>query len=157
MPIPALAWVPIFMVWFGTGEASTISVVFIGGFFAVVYNTHKGVTSIGVPYIWATETMGASRRDLFLKVLIPGSLPYIMTGLKIGMGQAWRAMVGAEMLAATQWGLGFMIFEAREFLLTDVSFAGIGMIALIMFVLEHGLFATLEQKTIVRWGMVREA
>lgn len=156
MPVPALAWVPIFMVWFGTGETATLCVVFVGGFFAVLYNTRAGVVSVSQLHIWATETMGARPHVVFLKVLIPGALPYIMTGLKIGMGQAWRAMVGAEMLAATQWGLGFMIFEAREFLLTEVSFAGIGMIALIMLAIEHGVFAELEKRTIVRWGMVGE-
>ena len=72
--------------------------------------------------------MGADDRRLFLKVVLPGALPYILTGLRLGLAQAWRILVGVEMLAAVPWGLGWMIFGAREFLNTDVMLAGVAVI-----------------------------
>jgi NitT/TauT family transport system permease protein len=98
--------------------------------------------------------MGASDRRLFVKVIMPGALPYILTGLRLGLAQAWRALVGVEMLAAVPWGLGWMIFGAREFLNTDVMLAGVFVIAVIGLALEKLVFQRLENYTVVRWGMM---
>jgi NitT/TauT family transport system permease protein len=98
--------------------------------------------------------MGADDRHLFRHVILPGSLPYIMTGLRLGLAQAWRILVGIEMLAAVPWGLGWLIFGAREFLNTDVMLAGITVIALIGLALEKFVFQPLENFTVVRWGMI---
>src|SRR6516162_964289 len=91
---------------------------------------------------------------LFRHVVLPGALPYIVTGLRLGLAQAWRILVAVEMLAAVPWGLGWLIFGAQEFLNTDVMLAGITVIALIGLALEKFVFQPLENFTVVRWGMM---
>jgi NitT/TauT family transport system permease protein len=87
-------------------------------------------------------------------VILPGALPYILTGLRLGLAQAWRILVGVEMLAAVPWGLGWMIFGAREFLNTDVMLAGVAVIGAIGLALEKLVFERIERYTVVRWGMM---
>ena len=99
--------------------------------------------------------MGADDRRLFHKVILPGALPYILTGLRLGLAQAWRILVGVEMLAAVPWGLGWMIFGAREFLNTDVMLAGVVVIG----VDRPGLWRSWclrgsSDFTVMRWGMM---
>jgi NitT/TauT family transport system permease protein len=98
--------------------------------------------------------MGADNKRLFRHVILPGALPYILTGLRLGLAQAWRILVAVEMLAAVPLGLGWMIFGAREFLNTDVMLAGIAVIAIIGLLLEKYVFQKLEDYTVVRWGMM---
>jgi NitT/TauT family transport system permease protein len=98
--------------------------------------------------------MGADERRLFRHVILPGALPYILTGLRLGLAQAWRILVAVEMLAAVQWGLGWLIFGAREFLNTDAMLAGIAVIGAIGLALEKLVFQRLENYTVVRWGMI---
>jgi NitT/TauT family transport system permease protein len=98
--------------------------------------------------------MGADDRRLFHKVILPGALPYILGGLRLGLAQAWRILIGVEMLAAVPWGLGWMIFGAREFMNTDVMLAGVLVIGAIGLALEKLIFQRLEDFTVVRWGML---
>src|SRR5256885_4507398 len=98
--------------------------------------------------------MCAENLRLFRYVILAGALPYILTGLRLGLAQAWRILVGVEMLAAVPWGLGWMIFGAREFLNTDVMLAGVVVIGAIGLALEKGVFKRLEDFTVVRWGMM---
>jgi len=98
--------------------------------------------------------MGADDTRLFRYVILPGALPYILTGLRLGVAQAWGILVGGEMLAAVPWGLGWMIFGAREFLNMDVMLAGVAVIAIIGLALEKLVFQRLENFTVVRWGMM---
>jgi NitT/TauT family transport system permease protein len=109
-----------------------------------------------VKEIWvrAAQAMGADDRRLFRHVILPGALPYILTGLRLGLAQAWRILVGVEMLAAVSWGMGWMIFGAREFLNTDVMLAGVAVIGMIGLALEKLVFQRLEDYTVVRWGMM---
>ena len=88
------------------------------------------------------------------KVIVPAALPYILTGLRLGLAQAWRILVAVEMLMAVDQGLGWMIFGARQFLATDVMLSGIIIIGVVGFVLEKQLFERLERYTVVRWGML---
>ena len=100
-----------------------------------------------VKEIWvrSAQAMGADDRRLFRHVILPGALPYILTGLRLGLAQAWRILVGVEMLAAVPWGLGWLIFGAREFLNTDVMLAGVAVIGIIGLALEKLVFQQLEQ------------
>ena len=98
--------------------------------------------------------MGANDHRLFRHVILPGALPYILTGLRLGLAQAWRILVAVEMLAAVPWGLGWLIFGARKFLNTDIMMAGIVVIALIGIALEKLVFQKIENYTVVRWGMI---
>src|SRR5215218_11443584 len=119
-PIPGIAWAPLFLLWFGLGNQPAILLVAFVSLFPIIFNTWTGVKAVKEIWVRAAQAMGADDRRLFVYVIVPGALPYILTGLRLGLAQAWRILVGIEMLAAVPWGLGWMIFGAREFLNTDV-------------------------------------
>ena len=154
-PIPGLAYAPLFLLWFGLGNKSAVLLVAFVSAFPIIFNTWTGVKAVKEIWVRAAQAMGANDRRLFLKVIVPGALPYIMTGLRRGLAQAWRILVGIEMLAAVPWGLGWMIFGAREFLNTDVMLAGVAVIGVIGLALEKLVFQKLEEYTVMRWGMMR--
>ena len=153
-PIPGLAYAPLFLLWFGLGDTGSIVLVAFVAAFPVIQNSWTGVKAVKEIWIRAAQTMGADGRRLFRHVILPGALPYILTGLRLGLAQAWRILVAGEMLAAVQWGLGWLIFGAREFLNTDAMLAGIAVIGAIGLALEKFVFQRLERYTVVRWGMV---
>jgi NitT/TauT family transport system permease protein len=153
-PIPGLAYAPLFLLWFGLGDSGSVVLVGFVASFPVVLNTWTGVKAVKEIWIRAARTMGADERRLFRHVILPGALPYILTGLRLGLAQAWRILVAVEMLAAVPWGLGWLIFGAREFLNTDAMLAGIAAIGAIGLALEKLVFEPLERYTVVRWGMV---
>jgi len=153
-PIPGLAYAPLFLLWFGLGNVSAVLLVAFVSAFPILFNTWTGVKAVKEIWVRAAQAMGADNRALFRHVIVPGALPYILTGLRLGLAQAWRILVGVEMLAAVQWGLGWLIFGAREFLNTDVMLAGIAVIALIGVALEKLVFEPIERLTVVRWGMM---
>src|SRR5262245_51762529 len=130
-PIPGIAYAPLFLLWFGPGSVSTVLLVAFASAFPVVFNTWTGVKSVKEVWVRSAMAMGANGGRLFLNVVLPGALPYILTGLRLGLAQAWRILVAVEMLAAVPWGLGWMIFGAREFLNTDVMLAGVAVIGVI--------------------------
>src|SRR5688572_12404647 len=153
-PVPGLAYAPLFLLWFGLGDTGSIVLVAFVSAFSVTLNTWTGVKAVKEIWLRAAQTMGADERRLFRYVILPGALPYILTGWRLGLGQAWRILVAVEMLAAVPWGLGWLIFGAREFLNTDAMLAGIAVIGLIGLGLEKFVFQRLERYTVVRWGMV---
>jgi NitT/TauT family transport system permease protein len=153
-PIPGLAYAPLFLLWFGLGNKTAVLLVGFVSAFPIIFNTWTGVKAVKEIWVRSAQAMGADDRRLFRHVILPGALPYILTGLRLGLAQAWRILVGIEMLAAVPWGLGWMIFGAREFLNTDVMLAGVVVIGLIGLALEKLVFQRLEQYTVVRWGMM---
>ena len=153
-PIPGLAYAPLFVLWFGLGNLPAILLVAFAAAFPIVLNTWTGVKAVKEIWIRAAQAMGAADRQLFWKVVLPGALPYILTGLRLGLARAWRVLVAVEMLTSVRLGLGWLIFGAREFLNTDVMLAGIAVIGLVGFLLEKLVFEKLEQLTLVRWGMM---
>jgi NitT/TauT family transport system permease protein len=153
-PIPGIAYAPLFLLWFGLGDRSTVLLVGFVSAFPIIFNTWTGVKSVKEIWVRSAQAMGANDRRLFSHVILPGSLPYILTGLRLGLAQAWRILVGVEMLAAVPWGLGWMIFGAREFLNTDVMLAGVFVIGLIGLALEKLVFQRIERYTVIRWGMM---
>jgi NitT/TauT family transport system permease protein len=153
-PIPGIAYAPLFLLWFGLGNISAVLLVGFVSAFPIIFNTWTGVKAVKEVWVRSAQAMGADDRRLFHKVILPGALPYILTGLRLGLAQAWRILVGVEMLAAVPWGLGWMIFGAREFLNTDVMLAGVAVIGIIGLTLEKLVFKRLEDFTVVRWGMV---
>jgi NitT/TauT family transport system permease protein len=156
MPIPSLAWVPVFILWFGLGNATAIGIVVYAALFPVLLNVWSGVRAVNPLWLRAGAAMGARTAGLFWKVIIPGSSPFIIAGLRQAFVRAWIAVVGAEMLAASDWGLGWVIFDAKEFLRADVMLASLTVIGLIGLAFERLVFGTLERITVLRWGMVRE-
>ncbi len=155
MPIPSLAWVPVFILWFGLGNTATVLIVFYAATFPMTFNTWTGVRSVNPLWLRAAGAMGAEGRALFWKVIVPGASPFIITGLRQAFVRAWIAVVGGEMIAASAWGLGWVIFDAKEFLNTDVILASLAVIGLIGFGFERLVFGAMERGTVQRWGMVR--
>ena len=155
MPIPSFALVPLFLVWFGIGNTATIAIVFYAATFPMVLNTWTGVRSVNPLWLRAAGAMGAEEHQLFWRVIIPGALPFVIAGLRQAFLRSWIAVVGAEMIAASSWGLGWVIFDAKEFLQADVMMASITVIGIIGFLFERLIFGSIERATVARWGMVR--
>jgi NitT/TauT family transport system permease protein len=153
-PIPGLAYAPLFVLWFGLGDLPSILLVGAASCFVVIINTWKGVKGVKPIWLRAAEVMGARERQIFWKVILPAALPYVLTGLRLGLAQAWRILVAVEMLMAVERGLGWMIFGAQQFLDTDVMLCGIAVIGVIGVLLEKQVFERLERYTVVRWGML---
>jgi len=153
-PIPGLAYAPLFVIWFGLGDVPAILLVGFAASFPVAVNTWTGVKTVKEIWIRAARSMGAGERQLFRKVVLPGALPYLLTGLRLGLARAWRVLIAVEMLTSVRLGLGWLIFGAREFLNTDVMLAGIAVIGLVGLGLEKLVFERLERFTVVRWGMM---
>ena len=156
MPIPSLAWVPVFILWFGLGNTATIMLVFYAATFPLMYNTWTGVRSVNHVWLRAALAMGADEQALFRKVILPGALPLVITGLRQAFARSWIAVVGGEMIAASAWGLGWVIFDAKEFLNADVMMGVILIIGGLGLLFERGVFRTLEEHTVARWGMLSE-
>lgn len=154
-PIPGLAYAPLFILWFGLGDRSAMLLVAFATTFPVIVNAWTGVKTVRPIWIRAAEAMGIGDRQLFWKVVLPGALAYVLTGLRLGLARAWRVLVAAEMLTAVPSGLGWLIFGARELLNTDVMLAGIAVIGVIGLALERLVFERVERFTLVRWGMVK--
>ena len=157
MPIPSLAWVPVFILWLGIGSTVAIVIVFYAALFPLILNTWSGVRAVNPLWLRAAGAMGAGERSLFWRVILPGSFPFVIAGLRQAFVRAWIAVVGAEMLAASDWGLGWVIFDAKEFLNADVMLASLIVIGFIGYTFERLVFGTLERMTVMRWGMVQTA
>jgi NitT/TauT family transport system permease protein len=157
MPIPSLAWVPVFILWFGLGDMVAVLVVCYAALFPMALNAWSGVRSVNQLWLRAAGAMGADETALFWKVMLPGAAPFIITGLRQAFQRSWIAVVGAEMITSSDWGLGWVIYDAKEFLNADVMLASLAVIGAIGFAFERLVFGSLERATVLRWGMVRAA
>jgi len=151
-PIPGIAWIPLAILWFGVGFTSTVFVIFFSGIWSIMFNTMTGVQTLSGQYTDVAKVYLASRSLYTRRILIPGSLPYIITGMRLTYGVGWRVIVGAEMISSIT-GLGFLIDDARWQLRPDIMICGMITIAMIGWVSENWLFDWVEEKTLVRWGM----
>ena len=131
-PIPPLAYLPLMIVWFGIGEEPKVLLIFLAIFAPVVINARAGVRSVAIEQIHAAYSMGATKMQVIWHVILKGAMPEILTGMRIGVAFGWTTLVAAE-LAAAQAGLGAMIKSASDFLVTDVIFVGIFVIAAIAY------------------------
>ncbi len=156
MPIPGIAWAPLFIIWFGFGDPTILTVGVLAAFFPIFYNTASGVRGIEKSLVRAADVMGSDTINKFFKVYIPGASGQIITGLKLGLARCWRTIIAVEMIAASLWGLGFMIFDAREYLQPSEVYGGIIVLAVIYYLIENNLFAWLEKKTVEKWGLRRD-
>jgi NitT/TauT family transport system permease protein/taurine transport system permease protein len=154
--LAGIAWIPIATLWFGYGFGAIVFVIFNAVFFVVAYNTLLGVASIPMPLRHAAASLGAGRWRMLTEVLLPGALPNIVTGVRTGLGFAWRALIAAEMIA-TNVGLGYMLFVARDFYQTEVIVFGMIVIGVLWLLIDRLLLVPLERATTERWGMVRAA
>ena len=153
-PIPGIAYAPLFVLWFGLGDVPAILLVAVASSFTIVINAWKGVKAVNALWVRSAQAMGAGDRALFVKVILPAALPYVLTGLRLGLAAAWRILVAVEMLMSVTRGLGWMIFGSQQFLNIDVMLATIAVIGIIGMLLERQVFARIERATVVRWGML---
>ncbi len=155
--IPGLAWIPIALLIFGIGNISTIFMIFIIGFTPIVINTAGGIRNIPPIYVKAAKMMGASNLFIFFKVLLPGALLSIINGLRIGLANAWRVLIAAEMIVGAGVGLGYVIIQARWSLDFEAAFVSIVIIAIIGLIIEKGVFHLLEKNIGQKLGMEASA
>ncbi len=154
--LAGIAWIPIATLWFGYGFGAITFVIFNAVFFVVAYNTLLGVSTIPLNLRHAGASLGASGLQMLWQIILPGALPNIVTGIRTGLGFAWRGLIAAEMIA-TNVGLGYMLFLARDFYRTEVIVFGMIVIGVIWLCIDRWMLAPLERATIERWGLVRAA
>lgn len=144
-PIPPLAWIPLSILWFGIGDVQNQFIIFLGIFFPILLNTITGVKGVEPSLVRAARCLGSSEWVVLTKVVLRAALPQIITGVRIGLGVGWMALVAAELVGASS-GLGFLINDARTLLRTDIVIVGmitIGLVGLLLDVLIREICARL--------------
>ena len=137
-PIPPIAWIPLAILWFGIGDMQNQFIIFLGIFFPLLINTITGVKNVEHNVIRAARCLGASEMDVLLKVVLRAAMPYIVTGIRVGLGVGWMALVAAELVGATS-GLGWLISDARSVLRTDIILVGMISIGFAGLLIDQGL------------------
>jgi NitT/TauT family transport system permease protein len=155
-PLPAVALLPVALLWFGIGEKSLIFVIVHSVLWSVSLNAHSGFRSVSPTQRMAGHNLGLRGFRYVAQVLVPAAFPAILTGLKIGWAFGWRTLIAAELVfgaSSRQGGLGWFIFEHRNELDIPDVFAGLLSIIIIGFLVEGVLFRLIEARTVRRWGM----
>lgn len=137
-PIPPIAYIPLAMLWFGLGNPPAVFLIAIGAFFPVLMNTIAGVRQVDGIYLRAAHNLGAGKLTMFLRVILPAAVPYILSGVRIGIGTAFIVVIVAEMIAVNS-GLGFRISEAREYFWSDKVIAGMISIGVLGLLIDIGV------------------
>ena len=157
-PLPAIALLPLALIWFGLGIGSLVFVLVHSVLWAVALNTHAGFRGVSQTLRMVGRNYGLSGLKLVFKILIPAAFPSILAGLKIGWAFAWRTLIAAELVfgaSSRSGGLGWFISEHRNELAIDQVFAGMLVVILVGLLVELGIFRTIERLTVIRWGMQR--
>jgi len=147
-PIPPIAWIPMSILWFGLGNPPAIFLISLGAFFPVLMNTIAGVQNVDGIYLRAARNLGAGRGTMFRRVILPAATPYILAGIRIGIGTAFIVVIVSEMIAVNN-GLGYRILEAREFMWSDKIIAGMITIGLLGLAIDQGMNAI--NRYLLRW------
>lgn len=150
--IPPLAFIGLFIVWFGPGEGSKIMLVFYTSIFIVILNMIAGASAVPEGLVRAARTLGASEYQVLAKIVVPATVPYMVTGMRIGLGNAFISIAAAEMLSA-QSGMGFLIWSARSLMLTDQVFVGFLVLGLLG-LLSDRIFSLATQRLLPRYRIV---
>jgi taurine transport system permease protein len=153
--ISGIAWLPLAIIWFGFTHTTTLVIVIYTLIVPIIFNTMIGVRTIPEAYTLALRSLGASRLRLVKDVYLPGGLPSIVVGLRLGMGYGWRALIAAEMLVR-KGGLGDLIFGARTFGQIDRIITGMIVIGCLYVVVDRLIVQPIENLTIARWGVLRQ-
>jgi taurine transport system permease protein len=154
--ISGIVWLPLVIGWLGIGTALAVFLIWNTVFFIVFQNTVLGVQLVPQVYEQGVQALGGGRWETIRTVILPGALPYILTGLRSGLGFGWRALIAAELVGATT-GLGQMIFGATEYHRSDIIIGGCLIIGVIAIAMDRWLLLPIEQRTIERWGLVFDA
>jgi ABC-type nitrate/sulfonate/bicarbonate transport system permease component len=154
--IVEVAWIPIFVVWFGYGIETIVLALIYVVFFPVLYNTLLGVRTAPQILVNAVRSLGASRFQVLRLVILPSALPGIITGLRLGAGFACRGLVFAEMVAA-KTGIGYLIFEGAQSQQTARTIVGMVVMGLLWLAIDQFYLRPIERATIQRWGLTVDA
>lgn len=155
-PLPAIALLPLALIWFGLGNGSLVFVLVHSVLWAVAVNTHSGFLSVSNTLRMVGRNYGLSGIGYIRSILIPAAFPSILTGLKIGWAFAWRTLIAAELVfgvSSGSGGLGWFIYEKKTLLEIPSVFAGLFTVIVIGLVVENFIFANIERHTVRRWGM----
>lgn len=155
-PLPAIALLPIALIWFGLGNGSLIFVLVHSVLWSVALNTHSGFLAVSNTLRMVGKNYGLSGFSYVSKILIPAAFPSILTGLKIGWAFAWRTLIASELVfgvSSGSGGLGWYIYENKNQLEITNVFAGLFMVILIGLVVENLIFRLIESRTVRKWGM----
>ena len=148
-PIPVIAYIPLAILWFGIGEFSKVLLIAVTSFLYMTVNTAAGVKAVPADIIRAALSLGASRLQLFLHVILPKSLPYIFAGIRVGAAVSWAVVVSAELIAAQQ-GLGYLIIDAATFFRIPAVYVGISLIGIIGFSIDR--LISFAERRLVHWS-----
>jgi NitT/TauT family transport system permease protein len=155
-PLPAIALLPLALIWFGLGDASIMFVLVHSVLWAVALNTHSGFRSVSNTLRMVGRNYGLRGIPFVARILIPAAFPSILTGLKIGWAFAWRTLIAAELVfgvSSGKGGLGWYIYENKNMLDIPAVFAGLFTVILIGLTVENLIFRNIEAATVRRWGM----
>ncbi|MFL5292913.1 MAG: ABC transporter permease [Myxococcales bacterium] len=155
-PLPSIALLPLAMLWVGLGNGSLIFVLIHAVLWSVALNTHAGFRSVSQTLRMVGRNYGLSGPRYVAQILVPAAFPHILTGLKIGWAFAWRTLIAAELVFGVSQGsggLGWYVFENKNQLEIANVFAGLFTVILIGLFVENVVFATIERRTVRRWGM----
>jgi NitT/TauT family transport system permease protein len=155
-PLPSIALLPLAMIWFGLGEGSIIFVVIHAVLWTVALNTHSGFKSVSPTWRMVGRNYGLSNIGYVIRILIPGALTSILTGMKIGWAFAWRTLIAAELVfgvSSGSGGLGWFIFQNKNMLDVPNVFAGLLTVIIFGLLVENVVFKTVERETVIKWGM----
>jgi sulfonate transport system permease protein len=155
-PLPAIALLPLALIWFGLGNASLVFVLVHSVLWAVALNTHSGFLSVSQTLRMVGRNYGLSGPRYVMQILIPAAFPSILTGMKIGWAFAWRTLIAAELVfgvSSGSGGLGWFIYENKNQLEISNVFAGLFSVIIIGLIVENLVFQTVESRTVRRWGM----
>lgn len=147
-PIPPIALIPLFILYFGIGEMAKVGLIFLTAFWYMTLNAAAGVRGVSEDLVRAAAMLGLNRRQIMMRVVFPSALPQIITGMRVSMALCWALVVAAELIAA-QVGLGFMIMDATTFFRIPIVFIGIAVIGVIGLVLEASLGAL--ERRLLHW------
>lgn len=155
-PLPAIALLPLAMVWFGLGTASLVFVIVHSVLWAIALNTHSGFQGVSQTLRMVGRNYGLTGPRYVLNILVPAAFPSILTGMKIGWAFAWRTLIAAELVfgvSSGAGGLGWFIYENKNLLEISNVFAGLFSVILIGLIVENFFFRWIETKTVRRWGL----
>lgn len=150
--VPSIVWLPLAIIWFGLNETAIIFIVILGGTFVMTLNIRVGIKNVSPLYIKAAQTMGSTGIDLFMKVIFPASIPYVVTGARLAWAFAWRALMAGELLS-TGPGLGYTLRYASDFMDMKMVVGVMIIIGVIGAIVDNLIFQRIEKSVSRRWGL----
>jgi len=136
--VPPIACIPLLILWLGIDEASKLAVIVLAAFFPVFLNSREGFIRCDPKLLEVGQAFGLTRQQQFFKIILPSALPSVILGIRLGLGYSWRALIGAELVAASA-GLGYMIIEAEQLSRPDIVIVGIAVIGMLGYAVDYVL------------------